>query len=184
MSYSKGGKKPDKQCAKASKAQAKYAKRHARCGKSKPKSKPHGTITPEQAGGISESIRSKLLERSLSVAAANGDATPYDIEAVATTYGQKIEALPNGAHPANEPASTPMYVVAMRGEFAGLASCVTGPPGTPAQCPRGPSTWIEIEFTAATMSTRAVGKGNGAPPNLATLGTPVELKAPAPMPQA
>ena len=119
MSYSKAGKKPDKQCAKASKAQGKYAKRHARCGKSKQKSKRHGTIT--RTGRRHLGKHPLGTTRTLSnIAAANGDATPYDIEAVATTYGQKIEALPNGAHPANEPASTPMYVVTMRGEFAGF----------------------------------------------------------------
>ena len=58
--------------------------------------------------GIPENARSKLLRDAVPIALLNGDGRPYNLEAVATTYGQVTEGKDFV-----QPASTPVYVVAM-----------------------------------------------------------------------
>ena len=65
--------------------------------------------------GIPASARAELLKDALSAATASGDPHPYDIEAVRTTSSQ-AQGLRGASRP-EEPADTPVYFLAMRGEF-------------------------------------------------------------------
>jgi hypothetical protein len=74
-----------------------------------------GSGDPPSTGGIPASVRTQLLEDALTTARQNGDPRPYDIEAVRTTYGEALNL--RGARKLGAPASRPVYLIAMRGDF-------------------------------------------------------------------
>jgi hypothetical protein len=123
-------------------------------------------------GEIPASVRATLLSDALRIAAADGDASPYDIQAVATTKIQEVQMNPGTTAPlcesSPECAEAPVYVLAMRGHFA----CNT------CSMPRGgrigPGTVITLGFEAPTLFRSSFGF-NSSYPDLQALGVPVRL---------
>jgi hypothetical protein len=96
--------------------------------------------------GISKHARTGLLKLMLRTASGAGDAHPYDIEAVKTTY-LEAELLMGPDRSPDVPAYAPVYLVAERGNFT--AYNAPRPPGAPP--PRG--TVNAAIFTASLRVT-------------------------------
>ena len=120
--------------------------------------------------GIPASARAELLEDARSAATGSGDPHPYDIQAVRTTSA-KATSL-RGVSKPNTPANTPVYFLAMRGEFhySGPRPA-PGPGETVREAP--PLTVMTVEISASGTGTAWTDSY----PDLAALGTPINLEA-------
>lgn len=137
------------------------------------------TVYPESrsqrktAESIPPSVRAELLKYARYQASASGDSEPYDVEAVRTTHGRALALRGVVEHSVPEEASdTPVYVLAMRGEFH-----YNGPAPPEAAIPA--ETVIMLE-TLATNPISFTGRSEGwsnSYPKLRKLGTPVRLEA-------
>jgi hypothetical protein len=128
------------------------------------------SLAAPRSSGISASARAELRSAAISVAARNGDAHPYDIEAVRTTH-RKAERLldPGSGELYVVPPSAPVYVVAMRGHFS--CKYCSHPQGVNF----GPAKVITLQFLDP-HNLKNVVFGYSVPyPRLKKVGTPVRL---------
>ncbi|HEX4484198.1 MAG TPA: hypothetical protein VH081_10465 [Solirubrobacteraceae bacterium] len=129
------------------------------------------TAGAEQAT-IGPSVRAALLSDAISTARIDGDAHPYDIQAVATTQARAIRLEPGTTAPTCEasPACADglVYVVAMRGRFT-CGTC-SHPPGATV----GPGTVIRLVYDASSMFQTTFALSDEYP-RLSAAGTPVLL---------
>jgi hypothetical protein len=159
----------------------------------RPVTGPTGPTGPtEPTGGIPAATRQVLLEQILSEAALGGDLHPYDVDAVLTTYGamcplcetSEVKGPEGKIYRTLYQMSTPVYFVAVRGEFRPL---LTAPPVGAEQPLAAERTGPEPAYTVLTRfflvtnpDSHGVGPGSGGfgneYPDLAALGTPVELE--------
>jgi hypothetical protein len=122
---------------------------------------------------IPASVRLELREDALSAASESGDPHPSDIEAVQTTSG-KAQAVRGVTEP-NAPANTPVYLIAMRGEFHDNGPGEPAEPGGTVEA-KAPSTVMTLEIPAESRKDATIARRwTDIYPDLASLGTPVEL---------
>ena len=121
---------------------------------------------------IGPSVRAALLSDAIGTARLNGDAHPYDVEAVATTQARAVRLEPGSTEPTCEAspacADGPVYVVAMRGHFT-CGTC-SHPPGARI----GPGSVIRLVYDASSMFQTTFALSDDYP-RLSAAGVPVLL---------
>lgn len=132
-----------------------------------------GAQSARAGTGIPATVRAKLLALAERDAKVEGDAHPFDIEAVATTRGKALSLQHGDTEPACEESSacmnTPFYVVAMRGRFV----CNSCSPPLHARTPKG--TVITLEVEVPNMWAGGFGMSDSYP-KLQKIGTVVHLR--------
>lgn len=131
---------------------------------------PPATASP----AIPHGVRVSLAAEALREARRNGDARPYDIRAVSTTFAGavRVECPHHECESHLYPEDTPVYLVAMRGRFTcGGCAPVRG------HTARGTVIWLTILASSLFRTGLTITDEY---PDLAAVGRPVALAAAAP----
>jgi hypothetical protein len=132
---------------------------------------PAGAAAASRATPIPPGARAELLGEARRVGARDGDARPFDIEVVLTSFSLGAQATGDGGSKVM-PAGTPVYLLAMRGHFT-CNSC-----SHPRGAKIGPGTVIWL--LRPVQRGPAVGFGFGTVyPDLDAAGSPIRLDRPA-----